>query len=188
MGYCCTLSYTSDLEQYYLYNAKDTWATAWVFLTWMFEAPDWARQNYLMEFPLQFPCHLSEMTGIKRDPVALLKARGEVDGMITKKSALLDSYLGVQNFNVNSAPQMKGLMKVLGCSDLPGADEKALSKAAYRHPLNAHIIELIRGVPKTDNVDLMGIRSLRKMKSTYLRLDSDKTSEREDNGGKEYKD
>jgi hypothetical protein len=60
-------------------------------------------------------------------------------------------------------------MKILGCGDLDGADAKALAVAAFRHPFNARIIDVITGVPKTSDIDQMGIRSLRKMKSTYLR-------------------
>lgn len=76
-------------------------------------------------------------------------------------------------------------MKTLGCADLDGADDKKLAKAAFRHPLNARIIELIRGVPKSDNPELAGVRALRKIKSTYLRTDADitKTSK---GGAKEF--
>jgi hypothetical protein len=33
----------------------------------MMEAPQWARDNYQMEFPLNYPCLLSEMIGVKRE-------------------------------------------------------------------------------------------------------------------------
>lgn len=185
-SYWKDLADTQDLEQYYLYNAKDTWATAEVFLSWMREAPDWAKRNYQLEFPLQFPCHLSEMIGIKRDFERMQEARKQVNIHIAKKSASLNKMLGVENFNVNSPKQTSALMKVMGCSDLQGADDKALGKAAFRHPLNARLIEPIRGVPKTPDVDLMGIRSLRKMKSTYIRTDEDITATSK-GGGKEYR-
>jgi len=180
-AYWKDLANTNDLEQYYLYNAKDTWATACSFLSWMLEAPDWAHQNYLLEFPLTFPCHLSELTGLTRNQDRLLEARKEIEGMITAKSSLLDSYLGVTGFNVNSSPQMKKLMHLLGCSDLGGAGEKELAKAIYRHPLNSKILGVIRGVPKSDDPEKMGIRALRKLKSTYLRTSED--ADKNDEGG-----
>ena len=61
------LATTHDLTQYYLYNAKDHHNTAVIFLSWMLQAPQWAKNNYANTFPLQFPCHLAEMTGLARD-------------------------------------------------------------------------------------------------------------------------
>lgn len=184
-AYWKDLADTNDLEQYYLYNAKDTWATAHVFLAWIKEAPAWAHTNYIKEFPLQFACHLSEMTGVQRDIAKLHEARQGIDNMVARRSASLDKILGTSGFNVNSAPQMKQLMTILGCADLVGAGDKQLAKAAFRHPLNARIIDIIRGVPKTDNLELMGIRALRKAKSTYLRTDED-ADKKEQNGSKEF--
>ena len=151
------LADTSDLKTYYLYNAKDTWATAVVFLAWMAQSPDWAKANYGNTFPLQFPCHMSEMTGIKRD-ITALKAECEAQQeKIKSLSASLDSMLGVTNFNVASPIQMKALLKILGCGDLESADEKSLQKAAFRHPLNERIVGVI-----------LQIRKARKLVSTYL--------------------
>ena len=50
-----------------LYNCKDTYTTALAFLQMIKEIPTYAKQNYLSEFPLLFPCHMAEMTGIARD-------------------------------------------------------------------------------------------------------------------------
>lgn len=151
------LANTSDLKQYYLYNAKDTWATANVFLAWIAEAPQWARNNYANTFPLQFPCHLSEMTGIARDSQELQVVNAEQQELIASYSASLDTMLDVKGFNVNSPIQMKALLTILGCGDLESADEKNLKKAALRHPLNARIIEHI-----------LEIRGARKLVSTYI--------------------
>lgn len=184
-AYWKDLSDSSDLEEYYLYNAKDTWATALVVWAWINEAPEWAVKNYQIEFPVNFPCHLSELTGIDRDMDRLEEARKEVQDAIDSKQAALNTILGVDNFNVNSPIQMKQLLKILGCGNLPSADDKNLAKAAFKHPLNARIISYIRGVPKSDDPELAGIRALRKLKSTYLRSDEDitKTSKK---GYKEF--
>lgn len=185
-AYWKDLADTKDLEQYYLYNAKDTWATVLVVWAWIHEAPDWAKKNYLKEFPLNFPCSLSEMTGIDRDMDKLMTAREEVEDSIDKKVTSLNKILGTQNFNVNSPIHMRKLLDTLGCKDIPKADDKALAKAAFRHPLNARIIEYIRGVPKSDDPELAGIRALRKVKSTYLRTDSD-AGKNGEGGAKEFK-
>jgi DNA polymerase I-like protein with 3'-5' exonuclease and polymerase domains len=172
-AYWKDLAETNDLETYYLYNAKDTWATACSMLAWMIEAPEWAKQNYLKEFPLLYPCLLSEMTGVKRDYDRLEQADKEIELMLEKKRVQLDKMLGVKGFNPNSPKQVGALFKLLGCGDLGSTDDKAMAKAIYRHPLNSRILGLIRGVPKTDDVALMGMRSMRKMQGTYLVKDKD---------------
>lgn len=184
-AYWKDLADSTDLEEYYLYNAKDTWATVMVVWAWINEAPEWAKNNYKMEFPINFPCHLSEMQGIDRDMRRLEESRASIDSAISHKLASLNRILGTESFNVNSPIQMKALLKTIGCGDLQSADDKNLAKAAFRHPLNARIIDLIRGVPKSDDPELAGIRALRKIKSTYLRTDEDitKTSP---GGGKEF--
>jgi DNA polymerase I-like protein with 3'-5' exonuclease and polymerase domains len=151
------LADTSDLHTYYLYNAKDTYATACVFLSMVREMPQWALNNYSNEFPLLFPCHLSEMTGIKRDIPSLSIQCKEVESSIATKNTALSRMLGVQAFNVNSPVQMKELLAILGCKDLESADAKNLAKAKLRHPLNARIINLI-----------LEVRKERKLVSTYL--------------------
>jgi DNA polymerase I-like protein with 3'-5' exonuclease and polymerase domains len=154
------LAETNDLHEYYKYNALDTWGTGNAFLAMMLEAPVYAIDNYLNEFPLVFPCHLGEMTGIARDMDELEIARKEQQDIIDKHTASLNRMLAIpegQSFNVASPPQMKSLLKLLGCSDLPNADAKALKKARYRHPFNARIINLV-----------LEVRKARKLTSTYL--------------------
>lgn len=153
------LAETSDLYQYYLYNAKDTHATAAALIYMLMRAPAWARNNYLQEFPLIFPCHMAEMTGVKRDLSRLKVVESEVNNRISVNSAALNKMLSVKSgsFNVNSPIQMKALLKLLGCGDLESTDEKNLKKASLRHPLNARILNLV-----------LEIRGDRKLISTYL--------------------
>jgi DNA polymerase I-like protein with 3'-5' exonuclease and polymerase domains len=158
------LAQTNDLETYYLYNAKDTHATALVLLAWIKEAPQWAKNNYLMEFPVQYPCIQAELTGIKRDNAALQQQRTISLARIESKYHELRKSISSPNFNSNSPVQVKNLLKVLGCEDLPSTDENNLKKAIFRHPLNARILSLI-----------LDIRGDRKLVSTYLRTDEDIT-------------
>jgi DNA polymerase I-like protein with 3'-5' exonuclease and polymerase domains len=154
------LAQTNDLHEYYNYNALDTWGTGNCFLAMLLEAPEYAISNYLLEFPLVFPCHLSEMTGIDRDSVALDRAKAQQEAIIKKANDSLNTMLAVDagtNFNVNSPIQMKALLKVLGCGDLKSADEKHLNKARFRHPFNARILNHV-----------IAIRKARKLVSTYL--------------------
>ena len=157
------LAETNDLQEYYRYNALDTWATANVWLRQVEQMPDWAKRNYLLEFPLVYPCLLSELTGLKRDTEKLELARKELDTEITGQLTSLRKMVGAPNFNPNSPPQVKTLMKILGCGDIAdSSDETHLKKAMFRHPLNARILGPI-----------LEVRGLRKLKGTYLRTDDD---------------
>jgi DNA polymerase I-like protein with 3'-5' exonuclease and polymerase domains len=141
------------------YNARDTYNTAIVMMEWLLQAPEWAKTNYLQEFPINFPCLLSEMTGIKRDIPELAVASTEANSRIAEKSKSIDTMLGVTGFNVNSPKQMKQLLCVLGCRDIAeeSTDEKHLAKAQFRHPLINRILDLV-----------LDIRGDRKLVSTYI--------------------
>ena len=156
------LAETNDLKEYYRYNALDTWATANVWIRQLEQMPDWAKRNYLLEFPLVYPCLLSELTGLKQDSQALADTRSALDAQISEASKSLSKMVGQPAFNSNSPVQVKKLLKILGCDDLDSSDEKNLKKAAFRHPLNSRILNKI-----------LDIRGLRKLVGTYLRTDDD---------------
>lgn len=156
------LAETTDLREYYRYNALDTWATANVWIQQMLQMPAWARKNYLLEFPLVYPCLLAEMTGLKRDPVRHVESRNQVDAEIAIELTSLRKMVGSSTFNTNSPPQVKDLLKILGCGDITSTKEIFLAKAMYRHPINNRILGKV-----------LTIRGLRKLATTYLRLDSD---------------
>lgn len=149
------------------YNGRDTYSTAIVFCEWLLQSPQWAKTNFLQSFPVNYPCMLAEMTGIKRDMPRFLQARKEADAAIAAHSKSLDTMLGVANFNVNSPKQMKQLLTVLGCKDIAAesCDEKHLALAQFRHPLINRILD-----------EVLEIRGLRKEVSTYLTID-DKAKE-----------
>jgi hypothetical protein len=153
------LANTSDTYEYYRYNALDTWTTALVFIAWIVESPTWAKRNYKQEFPVVFPCHLSEMTGLKRDMERLATAEAEVDAQIKAKTISLSKMLGTYPnlFNVNSTPQMISFRNVLGGKDMNSSDEAHLKILASRHPLNSRIVNTV-----------LDIRGDRKLQSTYL--------------------
>jgi len=173
------LAETTDLFEYYKYNAMDTWATANVWIQQLCSAPDWVRRNYTLEFPLVFPCLLAEMTGLRRDQDALIKARSQVDAEESAELASLQKMLGAPTFNPGSPVQVKKLLQLLGCGDIESSNEKDIAKAKLRHPLNARILDKI-----------LTIRGLRKLATTYLRLDSDgevkKSTGRLEGGAKEF--
>lgn len=157
------LAETTDMHEYYRYNGLDAWTTVLVFIEWMIQSPAWAKYNYELEFPLNFPCHLSEMTGLKRDMAVLEAAEKHVDQLIAVEGARLDRMLGISpasglTFNTNSAPQNARLRTVLGCDHITSSDEKSVKKMAVLHPLNGVIFHVYAKIKKW-----------RKLVSTYLR-------------------
>lgn len=151
------LAKTNDRYEYYKYNALDTYVTAMVAVTWLLQAPEWAKENYKQEFPLVFPCHLVEMTGIKRDMDRLVASREKLDIDISAKTSKLEVLTATPKINPNSPKQIKELLTILGCKDITSTDEPNLKKAALRHPINSVILNLI-----------LDIRGDRKLVSTYL--------------------
>jgi hypothetical protein len=175
------LAKTSDLYEYYRYNALDTWATANIWITQILTAPDWACHNYFLEFPLVFPCLLSELTGLVRDQEALIRARKECDDEIATIQSKLNRIVGGP-INVNSPIQVKRLLKILTNVDWDSSKESELERAASKHPLNRIIVDKI-----------LTIRGLRKIKGTYLRTDDDIERKKDgtpyagSHGSKDYK-
>lgn len=145
------------LEDYYYYNAKDTWATANCFLAMMQEAPQWALDNYLIEFPTIYPCLHAAMEGLavdkeERDKLTVVE-QGKLDASLGEVRASL----GSPAFNPGSWQQVKKLLDVLGCSHIKSTDAKDLKKAALLHPLNDWLISRI-----------IGYREAKKLLSCYL--------------------
>lgn len=151
------LAESSDPKERLRYNGLDTWATANVIAQQLLQAPKYAKTNFLQEFPVNFPCHLAEMTGIKRDLKRLKISRESFKEKVAKENSSLSKMLGVDNFNVASYKQVGALLKILGCEDLPSTSEIYLKKAILRHPLNARILNKV-----------LDIRGYRKLVSTYL--------------------
>lgn len=151
------LAETNDLEEYYRYNALDTHATANVWINQLLELPEWARNNYLMEFPVNFPAHLCEMTGIKRDEQKRIENFEREDAKNNAETASLQRMVGVPGFNPGSPKQMLALLKTLTGKEWLSSDEKHLKKAMLMHPLNEKILGKV-----------LEIRGTRKMVSTYL--------------------
>lgn len=153
------LSKTSDRYEYFKYNALDTYGTLLAAMEWLLQAPQWAKDNYLMEFPIVFPAHLCELTGIKRDEIRRKRAEAVYTRKIEQNNITLSKLVGTYPaiFNVNSAPQNTALRKILGCADITSSDEKNLKKIGERHPLNKRITNKI-----------LDLRGDRKLVSTYL--------------------
>lgn len=132
---------TGDKMDYYQYNAMDTYTTLLTCLALLQEIPEYAMNNFLQEFPLIFPCILSEQTGIKWDSerAAQLKNRVEVEMESEKKK--LQTMVACPSFNPNSPKQVVNLFALLGSKDVTGSTPPEKDKVASRHPLNKRIVD-----------------------------------------------
>lgn len=147
--------HSGNLHDYYQYNATDAWATANSWLSLMAECPQWAINNYLIEFPNVYPCLLCEMDGIMIDDVERkrlleIKRKGLEDdlqklGVMVGAPPVERSKAGkiTKGFNPNSSAQVLRLFHILGSGDMDSSDAKAQAKVSLRHPLNKLIIDRI---------------------------------------------
>jgi DNA polymerase I-like protein with 3'-5' exonuclease and polymerase domains len=145
---------TGNLHDYYQYNAKDTYTTLLTTIALLLEIPAYATNNFLAEFPLVFPCILSEHTGIKWDSDRAASLKAEVEKDMEEDRRKLAIMTATPNFNPNSPKQVVQLFALLGSKDVTGSTPPEKDKVASRHPLNKKIIERI--VSSRENSKLRG--------------------------------
>ncbi len=151
-------SVTTDIMEYYRYNAKDCFATAISWLSMILEVPPYVWKNYYQEFPLVFPCLLTEMIGLKRDQAAMAAEEERFTISLEKQLISLQKMVGCPSYNPGSWQQTLRLFDALGSGDLKSTDAKNIDRVADRHPINRRIVIAIKKY-----------REDRKMVGTYLR-------------------
>jgi len=138
------------------YNARDCWATLHTFMSLMLEIPDWARKNYLMEFPMVFPCLHTECDGLSLDKARFDAAKAEAEAKLGKHKTRIAAWLGAK-FNPASSQQCVRLLQILGIANAEGSDIASLNAAAAAHPLNELVIS-----------EIVAYRKQAKLLSTYF--------------------
>jgi DNA polymerase I-like protein with 3'-5' exonuclease and polymerase domains len=141
------------------YNARDCWATLMAWSSLMLEVPEWAITNYLLEFPLVFPCLHMEADGLSLDKDKFNKAKLEAEIKLGVEKAKLQAWFG-DKFNPASPDQCKRLLTVLGMGIVESADAKAMTACAAVHPFNELIISAV-----------LAYRKQAKLLSTYFQWD-----------------
>lgn len=154
-------STSQNLMDYYAYNAKDTFGTAISFLALIHEMPQWALKNYLMEFPLVYPCLLAEMTGIKKDADRFAAFKEEFNELTKQERAELERMIG-KGFNPGSPQQVLRLVHALGSKDIKNTTPPSRDKFKHRHPLNKLLMGKIEKYRKNN-----------KVRTSYLKDDID---------------
>lgn len=138
------------------YNAKDTWVTAMAFLAGIRDMPQWALDNYVIEFPLIPACLYCELQGVRADKDKLEENRKVIEAQANELLTSLQKMVD-KNFNPRSHVQVKKLMTVLGHKDCDSTKEAILQKLAFKDPLTGLLVEKI-----------LDYRGLAKLISTYL--------------------
>lgn len=155
-------------ESLYKYCALDTWGTGEAWLSWMVEAPEWAKKNYVMEFSQVPACHAMEMRGIKRDMERLAEISKKGQAELDQKLKDIQTMTAIPNFNPSSPKQVVALLRILGNKqpnegrDKISSNEKILQKDMLKHPLNERILGAI-----------LDYRGQRKLHSVYLTTGED---------------
>lgn len=129
-----------NLEEFYRYNAKDGYGTAISFLALINEMPEWAINNYLLEFPLVYPCLLSELTGIQVDKNRFLQTRTLLEEKMNEKLTSLRKMVGNNDYNPSSWQQTQKLFIALGSKDIKSTGKAGRDKVMSRHPINKRIL------------------------------------------------
>lgn len=140
----------------YEYNAKDCWATMMTYLSMLQIKDSWVIQNYLIEFPLVFPCLHVEMDGITIDRKVYEERKAAIVPKVESILTELQIWIGA-GFNPNSPKQVLSLMHAMGFKAAESSGEKELMKFSTMHPLNAVVVEKI-----------LEYRGLTKLLSTYF--------------------
>ena len=129
------------------YNAKDTHNTLWSWLVMVNMAPQWAKDNYLIEFRKCFPNITCGLEGFKVDYAERDRLIEECEKEIQKAQARLDIII-YEGFNPSSPKQVLEVMNALSVAKFKSSDDKALVRFSEKGPIEALITELIKQVRK----------------------------------------
>lgn len=143
---------TTNLEEYYAYNAKDAFATAMACIALLREMPPWAMANYKMEFPLVFPCLQAELTGLRVDMERMARLRTQMQTTVSKYQDSARKLTATPTFNPGSSKQVARLFVALGSGDIVKTTPANMDKVENRHPLNRRILTPIKAYRKDNKL------------------------------------
>lgn len=139
-----------NIEEYWAYNAKDSWYTMRICLNQLKTMPSYARKNYAMQFSLTYPFLYCAMEGILVDNNKRIEYRIPAEKELMKALGILKTMTANPNFNPGSWPQVeKFIYNIIGAKkpkigkSKSCTDEKNLKAVAEQHPLLARITDQI---------------------------------------------
>lgn len=139
-----------NIEEYWAYNAKDSWYTMRICLNQLKTMPAYAKKNYAMQFSLTYPFLYCAMEGIKIDNEKRITLKNKAKDELTKALNILQVMSANPNFNPGSWQQVeKFIYNIIGAKkpkigkSKSCTDEKNLKSVAEQHPLLARVTDQI---------------------------------------------
>lgn len=146
-------------EDYLTYNAKDCYATLCTAIAQLVEAPKYAKNNFIINFPRIFPCILMSAHGMLVDEDVRTDVRLEAETELQRLENEMAVMTSIPGFNSGSWQQVEKLFLALGVK-LKSTEEKDLLAVAARHPLYEIFVDRI-----------LEIRGLKKAIGTYYKAE-----------------
>ena len=133
---------TGSLEDEMRYNALDCWATLNSMLSLVSAMPTYARDNYYLEFPMNFPSLNCALEGVAIDRAEFAKVRAEKETEAEAELGRVRNWLSCPAFNPRSPIQMNNLYALLGTPRRKSDDNAAafMLKSRAASPLNDLIL------------------------------------------------
>lgn len=134
---------SGSMEDKMRYNALDCWGTLNSFLSMVEEMPEYVVNNYLLEFPMNFPSINCALEGVRVDMPEFDKVAEE---KAAEAAAILERgryLLSAPNFNPRSPQQMLKLFTLLGCGALGSTGKAQMLKARAASPLNDMVLGVL---------------------------------------------
>lgn len=139
-----------NIEEYWAYNAKDSWYTMRICIEQLKSMPAHARKNYSMQFPNTYPFLYCAMEGMLLDNTKRLDLRNAAEKKLKESLAVLQTMTANPNFNPGSWQQVeKYIYNIFGAKkpkigkSKSCTDEKNLQAVAEQHPLLNRITDHI---------------------------------------------
>lgn len=129
------------------YNAQDCHNMTWACMFLLQKMPQWARDNYIENFPKVFPAISANMQGVLIDEEARKKNLGEAEDRLKKASERLEIITSTQWFNGSSSQQVVKLMLAMGTKSKK-SDKAALRAFRDKSDLNEIYVSAIDEVRK----------------------------------------
>jgi DNA polymerase I-like protein with 3'-5' exonuclease and polymerase domains len=124
------------------YNAKDTHTTLWSWVYMIAESPQWAKDNYLIEFRKVFPNITTALEGMRVDEAEQTLLRDKFNKQTADAETSLTAILW-DGFNPRSSQQCKAVMSAFSVVAPTSSDAKAMQKFGESHPFHTYLVELI---------------------------------------------
>lgn len=137
-------------EEKIKYNARDCWATMCTMLAMINDMQPWVPDNYVTEFPLNFPGIHCEIEGFAVELDDWHAAQDELNESIETGLKEIQTMVATPNFNPNSPKQMVELLAVLGLGHFKSSDKATMLKVKAVSDFHGFVFDKI-GAWKKDS-------------------------------------